>query len=99
MVTWPQRPYLQRQAGQNSARKQTDPEASGETIYDCPVSITMRMNRDPLGEASGLPDTRFEGQLPLVRRGDRWALTHDSIAREMIVSHVMNASGMGQLFN
>jgi len=59
----------------------------------------MRMNRDPLGEASGLPDTRFEGQLPLVRRGDRWALTHDSIAREMIVSHVMNASGMGQLFN
>ncbi|WP_293626964.1 hypothetical protein [Salinisphaera sp.] len=67
-------------------------------IYDCPVSITMRMNRDAISDATGLADTRFEGQLPLVHRDDGWALTEDSIAREMILSHLLHQSGMGKLF-
>ena len=84
-------------------RPRSEPAEPGDApppgaIYDCPVSITMRMNRDPLSDATGLPDTRFKGQLPLVRREEGWALTDDSIAREMIVSHLFHEAGMGKLF-
>lgn len=73
-------------------------DQSEGAVYNCHVLISMRMDRGAMSQATGLADTTFEGRLPLVRRDGSWELTDDSLARQMIVTHVLHNSGAGNLF-